>query len=75
MKDKINEILTFVRPEFDFFDSDDFIDDGMLDSFDLVALVSALDEEYNISIDGSDIIPENFKSIESIEKLLKKYVG
>ena len=37
-----------------------------LDSFDIVSLVSALDEEFNISIDGTDIIPENFETIDSI---------
>lgn len=75
MKDKIIEILTFVRPEFDFTESVDFIEDGMLDSFDLVALISTIDEEFKVSIDGTDIIPENFKNIDAIEKLLKKYVG
>lgn len=75
MKSKINEILVTIRPEFDFSESDDFIEDGMLDSFDLITLISSLDEEFNVSIYGVDIIPENFKNIDSIESLLKKYVG
>ncbi|MCS2505644.1 hypothetical protein NXW48_07290 [Phocaeicola vulgatus] len=44
----------------------------MLDSFDVVCLVDALDTEFNIVIDGIDILPENFSTIESIEALLKK---
>ena len=44
----------------------------MLDSFDLVQLVDALDKEFGISIDGTDIIPENFASIESIIEVLIK---
>jgi acyl carrier protein len=74
MKEKIIKILSEIRPEFDFNIQEDFIDSGMLDSFDIVALVVALDKEFNISIDGMDILPENFSSIEKIEKLVKKKV-
>lgn len=72
MKDKIITILKEIRPEFDFTENSNFIDEGMLDSFDVVTLVTTLDKEYNISIDGLDIVPDNFSSIDSIEALLKK---
>jgi len=72
MKQKIIDILNEIRPEFDFSKETDFIEQGMLDSFDIVSLVSSLDEEFGISIDGLDILPENFSSIESIFALLKK---
>ncbi|EKD30768.1 MAG: hypothetical protein ACD_77C00477G0036 [uncultured bacterium] len=72
MKKKIIDILKEIRPEFDFSEGSDFIEQGMLDSFDIVSLVSSLDEEFGISIDGLDILPENFSSIESIIALLKK---
>ena len=65
--------LSDLRPEFDFTDESlNFIEEGMLDSFDVVCLVDALDTEFNIVIDGIDILPENFSTIESIEALLKK---
>ncbi|NTU95397.1 MAG: acyl carrier protein [Bacteroidales bacterium] len=72
MKQKIIDILKEIRPEFDFTEKTDFIEQGMLDSFDIVSLVSSLDEEFGISIDGLDILPENFSGIESIIALLKK---
>lgn len=72
MKDKIITILKEIRPEFDFTENLNFIDEGMLDSFDVVTLVTTLDKEYNISIDGLDIVPCNFSSIDSIGALLKK---
>lgn len=72
MRDTIIGILTDLRPEFDFTQSTDYIKDGLLDSFDIVALVSELDSRFGISIDGMDILPENFASIETIEQLLKK---
>lgn len=70
--DKILNILEEIRPEVDFKTSEDFIADGYLDSFDIVALVSALEEKYNILIDALDILPENFCSVEAIYNLLKK---
>jgi acyl carrier protein len=69
----IEEILKEIRPEFDFTVSQDFIADGMLDSFDIVTLVSDMDKAYGISISGLDIVPENFQNITSIQKLLQKY--
>jgi acyl carrier protein len=67
------DILTEIRPEFDFNTSKDFIADGLLDSFDMVTLVSALDKNWSISIQGTDIVPENFQNLESIEALLRKH--
>ena len=71
----IKKILADIRPEFDFESSTDFIEDGQLDSFDLVTLVAELDETYGISIDGLDIIPENFMSVETIAEVVKKNGG
>jgi acyl carrier protein len=72
MDAKILAILTEIRPEFDFSGSTDFVEDGMLDSFDIAALVVELDETYGISIDGIDIVPENFASLGTIKNLLVK---
>ena len=72
MKEQIIKILNELRPEFDFNQDVDFIEEGMLDSFDVVNLVSELDSLFGISIDGVDILPENFASVEAIENLLKK---
>ncbi len=66
------DILKGIRPEFDFTSSDDFIADGMLDSFDMVTLVATLDKTYGISIQGTDIVPENFKNFQTIEALLRQ---
>lgn len=72
MREKIRAILDELRPEFDFTKDVNFIEEGMLDSFDVVSLVSSLDETFGISINGMDILPDNFSSIENIIALLKK---
>ena len=72
MQDKIREILVDIRPEYDFLEDKDFIEAGMLDSFDVLTLVTDLEEKFNIKIDGGDILPENFSSINAIKDLLIK---
>ena len=70
---KLIAILQDIRPESDFSHSTDLLEDGLLDPFDMVTLVSSLDQAYGISIDGLDIVPDNFKSISTITTLLEKY--
>jgi acyl carrier protein len=67
---EILNILNGIRPEANFATSEDFIEDGFLDSLDVVSLVSELDNKFSISIDGTDIIPENFKNVRAIQNLL-----
>lgn len=73
--EEIREILIDTRPEYDFLDDVDFIESGMLDSFDVLTLVTELEEKFNIRINGSDILPENFCSIKAIENLIVKSGG
>ena len=72
MKERVLKILNDLRPEFDFSQAVNFVEEGMLDSFDVINLVTTLDEEFGISIDGTDVLPDNFSSIDAIERLLKK---
>ncbi len=73
MKDKIMEFLSGLRPECDFANSDNFIEDGMLDSLDVVSLVDSVEEEYGIVIPGSEISMKNFVNIDSIIELIEKF--
>lgn len=73
--EKIYEILANIRPEFDFQNSENFIEEGLLDSFDMVTLVSDLESEFDIIIDGLDIVPENFATVETIKAAIEKNGG
>ena len=72
MKEKIVQILKEIRPEFEFEGVENFFDEGMLDSFDLMTLVATLDERFSIKIDGTDILPENFANVDAIAALIEK---
>ena len=69
----LRRILRNLKEDADFEESTDFIEDGLLDSFEIVELVSALEDAFEIEISGRDIIPENFVSVEAIEELIEKY--
>lgn len=73
--EKILELLKEIRPEFDFKNSTDFIEDGYLDSFDIAALVEMIENAFGIIIDGLDVLPENFHNIDSILEVIEKNGG
>lgn len=73
--EEIYAILEENRPEFNYRESEDFIEDGMLDSFDIITIISMMEEKYNVSIDPLDIVPENFSSAEGIYSLVQKAGG
>ena len=68
-------ILKEIRPEHDFTTPDDFISSGLLDSFDIITLVSKLEENLHIDIDGEDINHENFRNLKSLEKFVRRLVS
>ena len=73
--EQIYKILEEIRPEFDFKESNDYIEDGLLDSFDIVTVVSEIEAAIGILIDGLDIITENFQNITTICEVVKKNGG
>jgi acyl carrier protein len=70
MKEEVINILNEIRPEFDFSENINFIEAGMLDSFDIVALVDSIEQVFGVSIMGSDIIPDNFCSLDAIVEVI-----
>ena len=72
MEEKVLSILKEIRPEFDFEESDNFVEDGYLDSFDIVTLVSELEVAFDVVIDGLDVLPENFETVQDICNMMNK---
>ena len=73
--DELIKILEDVRDDIDFNGTTDLIDGGILTSFDIIQIISALDDEYDISIPASEIVPANFNSAEALYALVKKLQG
>ena len=70
---KLVEILVDINEDVDFANEKALVDDGLIDSFDITSIITALDEAYNIRIEASEIEPENFNSVEAILETVKRY--
>ena len=66
------EILEETRPDIDFENETALIDKEMLDSFDIISIVSEINEAFDISINVNDLLPENFNSVDAILALIAK---
>ena len=71
----ILDMLISLKPECEFVGCENFIEEGFLDSFDIVLLTNMLEEKYNIKIDALDILPENYANVDSIVALVIKSGG
>jgi len=68
--DKLLKILKELRPEVDFETQTKLIDEGILDSFDMVSLIGEINDVFHIEIDFEDIEPENFNSAHGMYELI-----
>jgi len=73
--DTVLEILKGVRPDVDFENETRLIDDDVLDSFDIMTIVSEFNEEFGIDIDVEDLEPENFNSYKAMWELIEELQG
>ena len=70
--EKLMEILEDIQPDADFDTCETLIDDGVLDSFALLSIVSELQDEFGITITPADIIPENFNSAKALWAMVER---
>ena len=66
------EILNGLHPEVDFETCESLIDDKILDSFDIIAIISEINEEFDVTISAEYIVPENFNSAKALYALIQK---
>lgn len=70
--EQLEKILLEIRPDIDFGQEKSLIDDGVLDSFDIISIVGELNTEFDIEINVEDLLPENFNSMEAMYELVQK---
>ncbi len=64
--ERVIEILESVKPGVDFRKEEALVDDGILESFDIITLIAKLNEEFDVEFTVKEVIPENFNSAEAI---------
>lgn len=70
--DELLEILEEIKPTVDFGECDALIDEGYLDSFDILSIVSELNDAFGIEISPVDIVPENFNSAAALWAMVER---
>ncbi|MBQ0043094.1 MAG: acyl carrier protein [Lachnospiraceae bacterium] len=70
--DELLEILSDLHPEVDFENEEGLIDRGILDSFDIVSLISEISENFDVTISAEKITPENFNSAKALWALIER---
>jgi acyl carrier protein len=73
MLDTLQEILEEIHPGIDYKNETALIDDGLLDSFNVIAIVTELNNKFGIRISISDLEPENFNSMQAIQALVERH--
>lgn len=73
--EKLMEILEDIRPDLDFEKEDNLIDGKVLDSFNIITIVTELNQEFDISINVNQITPENLNSAKNMWDLICKLRG
>ncbi len=70
--EELLKIMSEIRPDIDFSTATQLIDNEILDSFDIVSMVSEINDAFAIEINVNDLLPENFNSAEALYALIQK---
>lgn len=71
MREKVLSILRDVRRDVDFESETKLVDNGVLDSFDIISIVSDLNDGFGVDITADELEAENFNSLDAIVALVQ----
>ena len=69
---KLLEILEEVKPGVDFESSQNMIEEGLIDSFDIINIIANINEKFDIDFSVAEIIPENFETVKSLYETIER---
>ena len=70
--EELLELLKDVRDDVDFETENELIDGKILSSFDIIQIISVIDEEYDVAVPATEIIPANFNSAKAIYDMIQR---
>lgn len=70
--DEVIDMLEGVREGVDYANATDLVDARRIDSFDILAIVSAIDDEFDVAVPAKEIIPANFNSAASLTAMINR---
>ncbi len=69
--DEFIKMLNKIRPNVDFEKEDALVDDGILESLDIISIISEIADQYGVHIPSDEIIPDNFNSAKALYELVE----
>ena len=72
MREQLLTLLDEIRPDVEFEKETKLIDDGILDSFDIISIVQEMNETFNVEINVEELEPYNFNTVDAMVELIKK---
>lgn len=75
MEDRIIKVIEEINPEILSYEGDNMMEDGTVDSFEIIDIVVALEEEFGIEIDAALVVAENFANKDTIIKMMQNIIG
>ncbi|MCD7946209.1 MAG: phosphopantetheine-binding protein [Clostridiales bacterium] len=72
MKEQILQILEGIRPDVDFKKENALVEEGVIDSFDIIQIISELNDNFDVNISVDDLLPENFDSADAMAALIAR---
>ncbi|MBE6676915.1 MAG: acyl carrier protein [Ruminococcaceae bacterium] len=70
--EQLIELLEGLHPEIDYETEDGLVDNGILDSLDIVTLITDINDAFDVSIPAEEILPENFNSARALWELIER---
>lgn len=70
--DELLEILKALHPDVDYDICTTLVDDRIIDSFDIISIISEIAAEFDVQIPAEEIIPDNFNSAAALYALIEK---
>ena len=70
--EELLEILQELHPEVDFEECDSLVDDKILDSFDIISLITEINSTFDVAVPAEEIIPENFNSAQALWEMIDR---
>ena len=72
VKEELLEILEELHPDIDFAEEEQLIDDKLLDSFDVVTLVTEIGSAFDVELTAADMVPENFNTVDAMFAIIDR---
>ena len=64
-------MLKGIKPNVDFEKEEALVDDGLIESLDIISIISEISDKYGVQIPSDEIIPDNFNSAEALYELVQ----